>query len=44
MPMILRRYRDAAGLPQQQLADYAEVSKGSIPHGRADAASPMWIC
>ena len=28
--MILRRYRDAAGLPQQQLADYAEVSKGSI--------------
>ena len=30
MPMILRRYRDAAGLPQQQLADYAEVSKGSI--------------
>ena len=30
MPMILRRYRDAGGLPQQQLADYAEVSKGSI--------------
>ena len=30
MPMILRHYRDAAGLPQQQLADYAEVSKGSI--------------
>ena len=30
MPMILRRYRDAAGLPQQQLADYAEVSKGFI--------------
>ena len=24
MPMILRRYRDAAGLPQQQLADYGE--------------------
>ena len=30
MPMILRRYRDAAGLPQQQLADSADVSKGSI--------------
>ena len=30
MPMILRRYRDAAGLSQQQLADYAEVSKGFI--------------
>ena len=33
MPMILRRYRDAAGLPQQQLADYAEGSKGSISEG-----------
>jgi transcriptional regulator with XRE-family HTH domain len=30
MPMILRRYRDAAGLPQQQLADYGEASKGFI--------------
>ena len=30
MPMILRRYRDAAWLPQQQLADYGEASKGFI--------------
>ena len=30
MPMILRRYRNAAGLPQQQLADYGEASKGFI--------------
>lgn len=30
MPMILRRYRDAAGLPQQQLADYGEASKAFI--------------
>ena len=30
MPMILRRYRDAAGCPQQQLADYGEASKGFI--------------
>ena len=30
MPMILRRYRDAAGLSQQQLADIADVSKGFI--------------
>ena len=28
--MILRRYRDAAGLPQQQLADYGEASKAFI--------------
>lgn len=37
MPMILKRYRDAAGLSQQQLADYAEVSKGFISalEGRA---------
>ncbi len=30
IPMILRRYRDAAGLSQQQLADYGEVNKGFI--------------
>lgn len=30
IPMILRRYRDAAGLSQQQLADFADVSKGFI--------------
>lgn len=30
MPMIIRRYRDAAGLSQQELADYTDVSKGFI--------------
>lgn len=30
MPQIIRRYRDAAGLSQQQLADYADVSKGFV--------------
>ena len=30
MPMNLRRYRDAAGLPQQQLADYGEAIKAFI--------------
>lgn len=29
-PLILRRYRDAAGLSPQQLADFADVSKGFI--------------
>lgn len=44
MPMILRRYRDAAGLPQQQLADYAEVNKGSISALEGGRSAPMWIC
>lgn len=39
MPMILRRYRDAAGLPQQQLADYGEPARLSSPHWRAGTAS-----
>jgi len=30
MPMIIRRYRDTAGLSQQELADYVDVSKGFI--------------
>lgn len=30
MPQIIRRYRDAAGLSQQQLADFTGVSKGFI--------------
>lgn len=30
MPIIIRKYRDAAGLSQQELADYADVSKGFI--------------
>ena len=44
MPMILRRYRDAGGLPQQQLADYAEVNKGSISALEGGRSAPMWIC
>lgn len=30
MPFVIRRYRDAAGLSQQQLADYVDVSKGFV--------------
>ena len=30
MPAIIRRYRDAAGLSQQQLADYVDISKGFV--------------
>ena len=30
MPRIIRRYRDASGLSQQQLADCLDVSKGFI--------------
>lgn len=30
MPIIIRKYRDAAGLSQQELADYADVSKGFV--------------
>ena len=30
MPSIIRRYRDAAGLSQQQLAAHVDVSKGFI--------------
>lgn len=44
-PLILRRYRDAAGLSPQQLADFADVSKGFISARlRAGATSPMWAC
>ena len=42
-PLILRRYRDAAGLSPQQLA--RRHSKGFISARlRAGAASPMWAC
>ena len=37
MPLILRRYRDAAGLSQQKLVDIIGVSKGfysSLENGR----------
>lgn len=37
MPLILRRYRDAAGLSQQELVDIIGVSKGfysSLESGR----------
>lgn len=30
MPIVLRRFRDRAGLSQQELADSIEVSKGFI--------------
>lgn len=30
MPVVLRRYRDAAGLSQQQLADSVGISKSYI--------------
>ncbi len=30
MPRIIRRYRDAAGMSQQQLADSIGVSKGFV--------------
>jgi transcriptional regulator with XRE-family HTH domain len=30
MPVVLRRYRDAAGLSQQQLADAVEITKSYV--------------
>ena len=40
MSVIIRRYRDAAGLSQQQLADFAGISKGFVSALEAGRSVP----